>query len=108
MVGFGSLLSERSARFTFPELCNFRSGIVRGYRRVFAHTAPIFFERGIAHGLEISSLSTEPDPESHLVVSVFEIPASDSDIEAFVEREHEVLTSLSERKREREKDMQQR
>ena len=37
IAGFGSLLSERSARTTFPALRNFRLGRVRGFRRVFAH-----------------------------------------------------------------------
>nr|CAB3461727.1 unnamed protein product [Digitaria exilis] len=48
VVGFGSLLSERSARSTFPDLDGFRVAALRGFRRVFAHAAPIFFERGIA------------------------------------------------------------
>ncbi|GJM88354.1 hypothetical protein PR202_ga04409 [Eleusine coracana subsp. coracana] len=48
VIGFGSLLSERSARSTFPELEGFRVAALRGFRRVFAHVAPIFFERGIA------------------------------------------------------------
>ncbi|PUZ54958.1 hypothetical protein GQ55_5G173600 [Panicum hallii var. hallii] len=48
IVGFGSLLSERSARSTFPDLEGFRVAALRGFRRVFAHAAPIFFERGIA------------------------------------------------------------
>ncbi|KAF5841124.1 hypothetical protein DUNSADRAFT_14299 [Dunaliella salina] len=48
VAGFGSLLSERSARTTFPELQNFRLGKIAGWRRVFAHTADIFYKRGIA------------------------------------------------------------
>ena len=39
VAGFGSLLSERSARSTFPELSNFRLATIAGWRRVFAHTA---------------------------------------------------------------------
>ncbi|CAH2078923.1 unnamed protein product [Thlaspi arvense] len=49
ITGFGSLLSERSARSTFPDLENFRVAKLEGFRRVFAHAAPIFFERGIAN-----------------------------------------------------------
>ena len=45
VAGFGSLLSESSARSTFPDLRNFRAGKVRGYRRIFAHTASVFFQR---------------------------------------------------------------
>ncbi|XP_017974212.1 PREDICTED: uncharacterized protein LOC18603560 isoform X2 [Theobroma cacao] len=48
ICGFGSLLSERSARSTFPNLLNFRVANLNGFRRVFAHVAPIFFDRGIA------------------------------------------------------------
>eukprot|EP01018_Ginkgo_biloba_P001430 Gb_31415 [translate_table: standard] len=89
ICGFGSLLSERSARSTFPDLQNFRVAVLRGFRRVFAHTAPVFFERGIANmeTKEISSLSVEPSPEEFIVVTVFEIHKSE--IPAFIEREHE-------------------
>ena len=37
VAGFGSLLSETSARSTFPQLRDFRQGRLRGWRRVFAH-----------------------------------------------------------------------
>ena len=40
--------TERSARSTFPDLVNFRVARLNGFRRVLAHVAPIFFERGIA------------------------------------------------------------
>eukprot|EP00640_Fibrocapsa_japonica_P000023 CAMPEP_0113938418 /NCGR_PEP_ID=MMETSP1339-20121228/4849_1 /TAXON_ID=94617 /ORGANISM="Fibrocapsa japonica" /LENGTH=242 /DNA_ID=CAMNT_0000941527 /DNA_START=184 /DNA_END=912 /DNA_ORIENTATION=+ /assembly_acc=CAM_ASM_000762 len=91
IVGFGSLLSEKSARSTFPELSNFRFARAHGYRRVFRHPgAPIFFTNGIAKldTLEIASLSTEPAPECSFVCSVFEIEGRES-IEAFVTREAE-------------------
>lgn len=62
ILGFGSLLSEKSARTTFPNLQNFRLGKVLNYRRVFGHPASIFFQRNIANmdTLEISSLCAEP------------------------------------------------
>ncbi|KAG6398622.1 hypothetical protein SASPL_140089 [Salvia splendens] len=124
VCGFGSLLSgsmngsaERSARSTFPDLINFRIAKLNGFRRVFAHAAPIFFERGIAKPetkvvflfclffcqklffffctiswhmytfLEISSLSVEPCESETLIVTTFEIQKSE--IPAFIEREHE-------------------
>ncbi|KAK6122605.1 hypothetical protein DH2020_043662 [Rehmannia glutinosa] len=89
ICGFGSLLSERSARSTFPDLLNFRVAKLRGFRRVFAHVAPIFFERGIAkpETKEISSLSVEPCEGETLVVTTFEIQRSE--IPSFIEREHE-------------------
>nr|XP_018623423.1 uncharacterized protein LOC104087607 isoform X3 [Nicotiana tomentosiformis] len=89
ICGFGSLLSERSARSTFPDLINFRVGKLSGFRRVFAHVAPIFFERGIANldTKEISSLSVESCEGETLIVTIFEIQRSE--IPAFIEREHE-------------------
>ncbi|KAL6571603.1 hypothetical protein OROHE_003246 [Orobanche hederae] len=89
ICGFGSLLSERSARSTFPDLINFRAAKLSGFRRVFAHVAPIFFERGIAkpETKEISSLSVEPCESETLVVTIFEIQRSE--IPSFIEREHE-------------------
>lgn len=89
ICGFGSLLSERSARSTFPDLINFRMGKLSGFRRVFAHVAPIFFERGIAkpETKEISSLSVEPCEGESLIVTIFEIQKSE--IPSFIEREHE-------------------
>jgi len=89
VCGFGSLLSERSAKSTFPELQNFRVARLNDFRRVFCHAAPIFFERGIAkeETREISSLSVEPFVGETLVVTVFEIKKSE--IPSFIEREHE-------------------
>ncbi|KAL8100397.1 uncharacterized protein LOC141684640 [Apium graveolens] len=89
ICGFGSLLSENSARSTFPDLINFRVAILRGFRRVFAHAAPIFFQRGIANPetKEISSLSVEHCDGESLLVTVFEI--HDSEIPSYIEREHE-------------------
>lgn len=95
VAGFGSLLSERSARTTFPDLVNFRLGRVRvqtlhhqahctsqlrGYRRVFAHCADIFYARGIAKPDtgEVSSLSCEPCEGQELVVAVFEVSGNES------------------------------
>ncbi|KAH6757262.1 hypothetical protein C2S53_020911 [Perilla frutescens var. hirtella] len=89
ICGFGSLLSERSARSTFPDLINFRIAKLNGFRRVFAHAAPIFFERGIAkpETKEISSLSVEHCESEALVVTTFEIQRSE--IPSYIEREHE-------------------
>jgi len=76
ILGFGSLLSHKSARLTFPTLKNFRLGRVPDHRRVFAHPASIFFQRGIAdmETLEMSSLSCEYAEGASFVCSVFEVP----------------------------------
>jgi hypothetical protein len=63
IIGFGSLLSEKSARRTFPTLRDFTLTAIPGACRVFGHAAPIFFERGIANAgppYEFSSLCAEP------------------------------------------------
>ena len=97
LLGFGSLLSERSSRTTFPDLENFRLGRVPNYRRVFGHPAYIFFKRGIANKdtLEMSSLSAEY-AEGHpgFICSIFEVPNDDMMADgipspAFLEREEE-------------------
>eukprot|EP01098_Paradermamoeba_levis_P007668 TRINITY_DN3195_c0_g1_i1.p1 TRINITY_DN3195_c0_g1~~TRINITY_DN3195_c0_g1_i1.p1 ORF type:complete len:233 (-),score=62.22 TRINITY_DN3195_c0_g1_i1:174-836(-) len=91
IVGFASLLSEKSARSTFPHLQNFRKAKVKNYRRVFAHVAPIFFERNIARRetKEISSCSAEYCEGEEILVSLFEI--NQNEMPNFYEREHEFL-----------------
>lgn len=76
ILGFGSLLSLKSARLTFPTLENFRLGRVPNHRRVFGHPASIFFQRNIANieTLEMSSLSCEIAEGQSFVCSVFEVP----------------------------------
>jgi len=76
IVGFGSLLSKNSALYTSPNLRNFSVVRVRGYRRVFAHTSPIFFSRNIARKetREIASLSVEECEDASFIGCRFEIP----------------------------------
>ena len=107
IIGIGSLLSEKSARMTFPNLVNFRLAKMTGYRRIFCHPAPIFYKRGIAkmETKEMSSLSAEKldkvayeaDPELQsqtIKVTTFEIPKHE--IPAFIEREEEFDFSIVE------------
>lgn len=97
ILGFGSLLSEQSARTTFPDLEGFRLGRVENFRRVFGHPASIFFQRGIAilETKEMSSLSTEPCPgHPGFVCAVFEVSSQNMmkdgvPSKAFLEREEE-------------------
>ncbi|OQR81771.1 hypothetical protein THRCLA_11419 [Thraustotheca clavata] len=91
IIGFGSLLSEKSARSTFGHhLRHFRLARVKNYRRVFVHPASIFFQRGIARPeskVEIASLSTEPCQGCSFTISVFEIP--EEQLPDFYAREEE-------------------
>lgn len=94
ILGFGSLLSETSARMTFPDLENFRLVRVKGFRRVFAHAAAIFFQRGIANNetLEFASLSTEfvSDDYPGFIAAAFDVRQDDPKAwSAFLEREEE-------------------
>ena len=96
ILGFGSLLSERSSRMTFPNLQNFRLGRVPNYRRVFRHPTSLFFQRGIANHetKEMASLSAERAEECSFVCTVFEVPNDDMMEDgipsaAFLEREEE-------------------
>ncbi|KAK9802978.1 hypothetical protein WJX73_002803 [Symbiochloris irregularis] len=91
LVGFGSLLSIRSARSTFPELTSFQVARVNNFRRVFAHTAAVFHKNGIARPStkEIASLSCEECPDQAIVTSLFQIQADMKSVEAFIDREHE-------------------
>jgi hypothetical protein len=90
ICGLGSLLSEASARSTFPTLSGFRLGRISGFRRVFSHPADIFFQRGIADlpSLQMASLSAEPCDGGSFFCAAFEVPA-EGGIEAFRQRELE-------------------
>jgi len=102
ILGFGSLLSEKSARNTFPDLRSFRLGRVENYRRVFGHPASIFFERGIANveTKEMSSLCAEYCPGASIICSVFEV---DNENGKFLEGdEAELIPSIAFREREEE------
>lgn len=89
IIGFGSLLSPRSARTTFPNLTDFRVVRVEGYRRIFRHPASIFFERGIADidTLRISSLCAEKADGCGFLATAFQVKNEGG--EAFLKREEE-------------------
>jgi hypothetical protein len=76
IIGYGALLSQVSAKKTFPDLKDFRIKYVKGWIRVFNHPALIYFERNIAIPVtgEVSDLSIEPgDDTMQMPVSVFSI-----------------------------------
>ncbi|MGH1462063.1 MAG: gamma-glutamylcyclotransferase [Neptuniibacter sp.] len=88
VVGYGSLLSEQSARETVPGLQNFRIVSVSGYRRVFNKVGIVFLSRHAVapDSLEIASCSTQTDPEGEILCSQFECTAAD--FAFLIEREH--------------------
>lgn len=88
VVGYGSLLSEQSARETIPGLTNFRIVTVKGYRRIFNKVGVVFLSRYGADptSLQLASCSTEPDSEAEIICSQFD--CSDEEYEQLYEREH--------------------
>lgn len=81
ILAYGALLSERSARLTFPLLRNFRLARVQGYRRVFAHPHFFLITQGIVDPTStsnIGSLSAEKwDGSSGFVVAAFDVDMTD-------------------------------
>ena len=60
ILGYGALLSEESARLTFPHLSNFRLVQLQGFRRVFSHPHLFLIAQDLvdpAVTLQIASLS---------------------------------------------------
>eukprot|EP00439_Symbiodinium_sp_Y106_P077212 s741_g16.t1 len=77
IVGFGSLLSKRSALLTTPSIQGYQYVRVKGYQRQFAHPAPIFFERNqVAQKGEIPKDEWEPlakrEEEFEFIEAAFE------------------------------------
>jgi len=90
VIGYGSLLSEKSARATFSQVLNFRLAYVHGFRRLFRHPAGFFYDCGLVskeNPKAYCSLSLDPHPESKIMVTVFEI--LESEYENLDEREAE-------------------
>jgi cation transport regulator ChaC len=89
ICGFGSLLSKRSAESTCANVRDFKLVLVKDFRRVFAHTSPVFFETKIANGLtrEIASLSVERAKGYSFIGTRFEIPIEE--YASFAARERE-------------------
>lgn len=102
ILAYGALLSEPSARLTFPDLDNFRIVRVRGYRRVFGHPHLFLIGQSIVDladtSLRLASLSAEkvvnsgytsPAEEEAVgfVVAAFDVELDDAQRRDFVERE---------------------
>lgn len=88
IIGFGSLLSEASARRTTPRLTNYRLVTVTGYRRIFNKAGIVFISRFGASRDDraIASCATRYDGSTRIVCCAFDIPASV--FPALDEREH--------------------
>ena len=108
ILSYGALMSEPSARLTFPGLCNFRLVRVRGYQRVFASPHLFLIARDVVDPhttLRLATLSAEPAPPhgdtgecgggderrgpSSFVAAAFEVSLDPEQRAAFVAREPE-------------------
>src|SRR5688572_19906971 len=91
IIGFGSLLDEKSARRTFPDLINFRRGKVLHYRRIFNLVGISCIVNGYASADDIyiatcCASKTEEQENHELLVTLFEV--DETTLDAFYEREH--------------------
>ena len=93
ILGYGALLSEASARLTFPHLTEFRLVRLKQYRRVFRHPHLFLIRQGVVHPsetLHLASLTVEPaDEKCSFVAAAFSVTLDDEQRTAFVAREPE-------------------
>lgn len=98
ILSYGALLSEPSARLTFPTLANFRLARVKHLRRVFAHPHTFLISQNIVDpsdpSLKIGSLSAEivtdeSKNEVGFTVAAFEVYLNDEQRAAYLSRENE-------------------
>lgn len=82
IIGFGSLLSEKDARRTCPNLSNFRYGRVPDYARVFGKVDSNHYDYDRDH---IANWGFFEAPGHETLVTLFEIP--EDEYEALVARE---------------------
>ena len=102
ILAYGALLSESSARLTFPHLNNFRLVRVRGYRRVFGHPHLFLIGQNVVNladpSLRLASLSAEKvatsdytspaeEDAAGFVVAAFDVELDDEQRKDFMERE---------------------
>lgn len=89
VIGYGSLLSERSARETVPDLQNFRLVSVPGYCRIFNKVGVVFFSRhgALSTSLEIASCATRRSSANDAMLCT-QFECTEQAFEALYEREH--------------------
>ncbi len=88
VVGYGSLLSEASARETVPGLEDFRLVRVKNYKRLFNKVGIVFIQRNgyDPENRRVGSCVTRFDPNYEIICSLFRSP--EDEFEALYEREH--------------------
>lgn len=77
IIGFGSLLSEKSARYSCPGLKNFRKVKVKGFQRIFnmtSYTTLEYLKGDDRNSLEFSTCNLTKNPTSTMLCTAFEFP----------------------------------
>lgn len=97
IIGFGSLLAKSSAERSFPGLRGWTIVRLPSCCRVFGHAAPLFYDRGIAQGFEVASLSCEPVERqaAQVVPSDEPVVGSSEDFEHTVEEAMEAINRIN-------------
>ena len=75
ILSYGALVSEQSARLTFPALTSFRHVRVKRMRRVFAHPHLFLLSQGLidaSSSRQLASLSAEPQDGAAFVAVAFD------------------------------------
>lgn len=90
VLGYGSLLSERSARDSIRGLQNYRLVRVPGYKRVFNKVGIYFiYAYGVSpDDTRIASCATRPDPDHDIYAVAFE--CSEDEFMVLFEREYKL------------------
>jgi len=88
ICGYGSLLSETSARRTTPSIKNFRKAKIKGYKRVFNIVAISLIISGQSNleTKEVAAVCAVPSSDHFLFVTLFDIPFEE--LNSLHEREH--------------------
>lgn len=94
ILGYGALLSEDSARLTFPHLTNFRFVLIKGMRRFFSHPHLFLIDQELVDpysSLRLASLSVEFTDSRNIgfIAAAFDVNIDDEQRRNFVTREPE-------------------
>ncbi len=92
ILGYGSLMSESSAKLTFPHLTNFRYVKVTSMKRLFIHPHLFLLSEGLIdpnETLKLASLSVEQtdDMNDSFIAVAFDVTLDDNQRRDFVQRE---------------------
>ncbi len=89
VFGYGSLISEASARYTTPHLKNFRHASVHGYIRRFGLTPQDIRPSNSKRNIAVATAEAVDDPEASLIGVAYDIPVCELNNLAMRERHYD-------------------